>query len=183
MTSPPIATTPQKAEDVFLPIIGQLVWLVKRGYGSFLTMEFGSPFLIVREPITASPNSPPRTRKRLARRRAFIQGDWHFWVEHADWELHVEGDTVTSEDMDRARVDQCLQALDGQRLLSVNPGAALHSLVLEFDLGASLSLRPASDSDDDEDDQWSFHPRDGDIFECRVDGRLVRRRRGDGWSG
>jgi hypothetical protein len=135
MTSPSTETAPQDPEDVFLPVIGQFAWLVKRGHGSFLTMEFGSPHLIVREPITVSPNSLPQVSKRLAMRRVYVTGDFHFWMIEADWRLCVADDTVTSDDVDRARVDRCLDELDGQRLLSVTRADAPHACVLQFDQG------------------------------------------------
>ncbi|PJI44395.1 MAG: hypothetical protein CTR53_01420 [Ferrovibrio sp.] len=34
-------------ESVFRPLIGQLVWSVRKGHGTFLTMEFGAPHLDV----------------------------------------------------------------------------------------------------------------------------------------
>ena len=109
----------------------------------------------------------------LARRRVFIKGDWHFWVEDSDWQLSVRGDTVTSEDMDRARVDECLKELDGQRLLSVKRGDTPHAVLLEFDLGASLRIRLAGHAND-EDAQWSLYLMDGDILSYGTDGRLDR---------
>ena len=173
MTPDSFETSPDEPENVLLPLIGQLAWLVQRGHGSFLTIEFGSPHLVVREPIAAPPDREPLARKMLARRRVFITGDWHFWVEHSDWQLSVRGDTVASEDMDRARVDECLKELDGQRLLSVKPGDPPHSVLLEFDLEASLRICPASYASD-EDAQWSLYVMDGDILSYRTDGRLDR---------
>src|SRR5665213_1331063 len=61
--------------DAFLPIVGQVAWSVRRGYGTFLTMEFGSPHLIIREPIVASSDASDRVKRNLAKRRVSIVGD------------------------------------------------------------------------------------------------------------
>lgn len=36
--------------DFVMPVPGHLSWLVQRGHGSFVTMDFGSPEVDVREP-------------------------------------------------------------------------------------------------------------------------------------
>jgi hypothetical protein len=83
-------------------------------------MEFGTPHLSVREPITASPDSSERVRRHLQRRRVFISGDWHFWVQYGEWKLVTADGVLGSNDPPGSLRDECLGGLEGQRLLSVD---------------------------------------------------------------
>jgi hypothetical protein len=53
----------QRPEEAFLPLIGRFAWSVRNSFGTYLTMEFGSPHLHVRDPIVASPDAPLGSRK------------------------------------------------------------------------------------------------------------------------
>ena len=160
----------QCPEEAFLPLVGQLVRSVRRGYGTFLTLEFGSPHLVVREPIVASPEAPPRVRKRLARRRVTVAGDWHLWVQYAQWKIQTENYSTASEDADAALIEGALEELDGQRLTSSSEGPEPHSCILRFDLNASLHIRPSSETDDD---QWSIYEANGRIASCSNRGEIT----------
>jgi hypothetical protein len=43
-------TPTQQVQDLFKPLLGQFAWSVDGGVGSMLTLEFGAPHIIVREP-------------------------------------------------------------------------------------------------------------------------------------
>jgi hypothetical protein len=77
----------ENIKEFFVPFIGDMVWQVRRGYGSFLTMEFGLPHLAVREPIFACPGATARVRRNLERRAVAVVGDCHFWVNMATGRL------------------------------------------------------------------------------------------------
>ena len=51
----PSVTPTQQIQDLFKPLLGQFAWNVRGGVGSMLTLEFGAPHIIVREP-----DRPPR---------------------------------------------------------------------------------------------------------------------------
>lgn len=58
------AMTPtQQVEDLFKPLLGQAAWSVRGGVGSMLTLEFGAPHIIVREPIVARPGRSEKVRR------------------------------------------------------------------------------------------------------------------------
>jgi hypothetical protein len=141
---------------ILRPLVGYIAWSVRQVHGSILTMQFGEPHLTVREPVRASEGSSEQVRKHLARRRVFIRGDWQFSIENAEWEITTRHATVNSHAFDVVELQDVLKELDGQRLLAVNEGSSAGSFVLTFDLGASLSLRPGADLNDD---QWSVHER------------------------
>lgn len=163
-------TSIQSAEDAFLPIIGQLVWSVRRSHGTFLTMEFGSPHLSVREPIAVPSDASSGVRRNLAKRRVSIVGDWHFWIKYAQWEIRTASFSMRSEDAEVALIEEALDELDGQILLSATAGTVLNSCVLRFDLGASIHVWPSPEINDD---QWSVYEINGRIISCDTDGNMI----------
>ena len=158
----------QNAVDIFHPLLGQLVWSVRSDESS-VTMEFGTPFLSVREPIVASSEASTEVRRILARRRAFVQGEWHFWLRDCEWEISTASYSITRRDVGNVVAD-CFQELDGQRLQSVENGRQPDSLSFGFDLGAELQIWPLVGP---EDDRWSLHSRDGNVVVCQANGGLV----------
>ena len=160
----------QRLDDAFRPLIGQFVWSVRRGHGTFLTMEFGAPHLTVREPIAASPGASPKVKKNLSRRRVTVVGDWHLWIKHAEWEIHTASFSMRSQDAEFAATDDALNERDGQTLRSASAWTVLNACVLEFDLGAYLQIWPSQHVDDD---QWSIHEARGRIVSCRTGGSII----------
>jgi len=158
----------------FNPLIGLLAWQVRRGHGSFLTMEFGRPHLSVTEPIIARPDSDERVRRHLKRRRVFVSGDWHFWVQYGDWKLVTADGLLGSNDPPGSPLDECLGGLDGQRLLSVDVEKVTNSWVLNFDLGGLLKIWPSTETIED---LWALYIWNGDIISCQSDGELIIERR------
>lgn len=161
-------TAPSKNANPLLPLFGQYVWAVKRGVGTFLTMEFGVPHLTVREPITPKKAIAAPSRRALLRRRAFVVGDWHFWIQHANWQLQTAHGTLLSRADAGSKEDECLMDLDGQKLLSAEV-AANNSWTLKFDLGATLAISSAHYK---ADELWSLHAWNGPVTVCGRDGSL-----------
>ena len=157
-------------EAVFAPLIGQLVWAVEGGFGTFITLEFGSPHLRIEEPITASRSASDRVRRNLARRRVFPTGDWHLWIQSGEWSVTtVNGSTSSDEETDNWWKER-LDDVSGQRLLSVE-SAEPGRLALRFDLGGLVEVGPGDIERDN--DVWTLYPWTGDIVGCRPDGTLV----------
>src|SRR5947208_1815748 len=144
----------EQVGNLWKPLIGQMAWLVRRGVGSFLTMEFGAPHLSVREPITPTATHSAKVRRDLLRRRVFVEGDWHFWIQYADWALRTNEGSLDHNNTIGSALDQCLIDLEGQRLISVGPESIAHSIAFTFDLGAVLEIGPSAEIPDT---QWSLH--------------------------
>jgi hypothetical protein len=155
--------------DPLKPMIGLLAWQVRRGHGSFLTIEFGMPHLSVTEPIIASPDASERVRRHLKRRRVFVSGDWHFWVQYGNWKLVTADGFLDNNHPPGSALDECLGDLEGQKLLSVDVESASNCWTLAFDLGALLKIWPTAEIPDD---LWSLYIWGGDIISCHNDGKL-----------
>ena len=80
-------------EATFQPIYGLPCWNAKAGYGSFLTMEFGEPHLVIREP-RSRPDSSPRLQRLLARRLVTVRGEWHLWIYCCEWQVESGGRVI-----------------------------------------------------------------------------------------
>jgi hypothetical protein len=157
-------------KTLFKPLIGEIAWLVRRGHGSFLTLEFGAPHLVVREPIVARRSASARVKRLLARRGVHVTGDWHLWVQYGEWTLTTAGGTLASHHRAGTYRDQCLDDLDGQRLISVTSGRARYSCTFRFDLGGALEVRPSREIPDE---QWALYAWTGKITAYGSDGTLV----------
>jgi hypothetical protein len=166
-----VMATTQQVQDLIRPLIGQGAWNVRGGYGSFLTLEFGKPHVAIREPIKPNLESSARVQRNLRRRRIFVQGDWHLWIQYCDWKISVAEGSLDSGSANISS-DECLLDLDGQRLVSVESGALPNSWKFAFDLGGELELWP-SVTYAPTDDLWSLHRWNGDIAALRSDGTVV----------
>jgi hypothetical protein len=164
----------ERIEALFAPLVGQLVWQVRRGIGSFLTLEFGMPHLSIREPIAPRASRSPKVRRNLMRRGVYVTGDWHLWVQYGDWVLSTFAGALTSEDPAGSPSDECIRDLDGQRFLSVESGDTKGSFAFRFDLGGVLEIRPSAEISDN---QWSLYIWERDIVSCSSAGKLVRSER------
>lgn len=157
--------------EVFKPMLGKWAWQVRRGHGSFLTMEFGEPHLVVRHPRSVSDNVSDRVKRNFQKRRVSIVGEWHFWVQSCDWKITTSNSSISSEDTDFLKVDSCLEELDGQVLLASNEDASRASCTLEFDLGARLALSPSPNFMDD--DQWAVYYFGQTVYAYRSHGEIT----------
>lgn len=164
------ATMANKIKEIFEPFLGQVVWKVRRGHGSFLTMEFGNPHLSAREPIITSHSSFEKVERNLHRRHIDIAGDWRLWVQYAEWNLSTEYGILTNNDLAGSPSDECLRDLDGQRLVRVDSGMKERSCVFTFDLGGALEIWPSASIPEE---QWGLYGWEGDIVTCGHDGQLV----------
>ena len=140
-------------EQFWNPIVGNMAWQVRKGYGTFLTMEFGPPHLSVRELAI-----PPDETKRpigglLSRRRVFVQGTWHLWIKYCSWtiedhfgsEIRILKNGEQGEKNNGEQGDNILQDLEGQILNNVKSDAQKGTLLAEFDLGSKLLISPGFD--------------------------------------
>jgi hypothetical protein len=152
----------------FSPLIGKPAWQVKRGYGSFLTLEFGEPHLTIREPM------PDASSPVLHRRNVYIRGDWHLWIYCCNWRIRSAGKTIARSSGSKKRMDAAAREVDSQRLFSieVDPGKGTSSFV--FDEGAVIETWPwkeVADKATKQYEQWYLYMKSGDCLAYREDGR------------
>lgn len=147
-------------------ILGKPCWNVKPGLGSFLTLEFGKPRLVVREPTPARKRLSPKVRDLLTRRQVDVHGEWHLWVYHCDWEVRRWG-KVVADSSAKLLIRRAANLLNGQRLIrfSILPDSV--QSVFAFDLGARLTTYPY----DKKSEQWMIFNPAQKVLSLRADGR------------
>ena len=124
-------------EEVLATFVGQIAWLPTRSLGSFVTMEFGAPHLITREPI-----SRPNGSASLARRRVTVRGEQHLWIQADDWTLDSPNWPTSSSD-EPLVMSQRLERLAGSRLIHVVATAT--GSIFRFEFGETLTIQPDQD--------------------------------------
>ncbi len=156
-------------DRVFKPLYGKPCWSVGYGWGSFLTLEFGCPSLVIDEPEEAEPGWSLSMRKRHARRRIRVRGEWHLWIYCCQWNVYT-GDKLVGdsalESSSKRRIARGAKELDGQKLLQVEVDPSRGSSIFTFDLGSHLETTPYNE----ESDQWSLCEPSGKVFSYRADG-------------
>jgi hypothetical protein len=156
----------QQVQDLFKPLLGQVAWSVGGGVGSMLTLEFGAPHIIVREPKVPNRKRSERVRRLFARRLVTVRGDWHLWIQYCDWKISVSDGSCDSESFDWRHPDECLRDLDGQRLVSVGGGALPNSWKFAFDLGGVLEVWPSTEYKPT-NDLWGLYRWDNEAQNLR----------------
>jgi len=121
------------------PITGLPCWHVSRGYGSFLTMEFGEPRLDIREP------SPQSLNKARARRVITVRGSRHLRVEQCAWKISEGLGDVASSESPRDEIARALELIDGQALREFRHNPAEGTCTLVFEHRVALGLRRYED--------------------------------------
>lgn len=150
--------------SVFAPLIGQYAWGSRQGVGSFLTIEFGQPHLFVREAL------PSASTARLRKRGVQSVGQWHLWVLYCSWSVMAPHVQVCSPDWeDKARVEEALFMIDGQKLLGVRHDTESRVTNVEFEGEVELSLGPLPDA---ADDQWRIYEFQGRVLSFTKQGEI-----------
>ena len=150
-----------RVENVFRPLFGKIAWQVKKGHGSFLTFEFGSPSLIIDEPIGPKPGNCDKLKRLAARRKATLRGEWHLWIFCCDWEIEDHGAQIAHCESPDTVIAQATAFLDGQILVAVSV-APDSSTIFQFDLGGVLKTSPWPEEEAVE--QWKLYEPSGHVF-------------------
>jgi hypothetical protein len=156
--------------DAFSEVCGLPTWLVRKGVGSFLTLEYGDPHLQIQEPRW-SRSELPEVRKSADRRRVIVSGRWHLWIYMCNWTISSNGTLLADNKASSDAINEVSQYLDGQILLSVEVLPEDVKTVFRFDLGGELATWPYPDEGGRHEEQWLLYD---------YEAKQVRTLRGDG---
>jgi tetratricopeptide (TPR) repeat protein len=159
------------AEDAFAPLVGVPSWLVERGVGSYITLQFGQPLLDIAEPRMLGIRIAGAPRQAM-QRRAYVRGQWHLWIYDCCWSLSLHGIELAHDQSDVFTVDRALGVLNGQALSHVRIEPDDATTTFAFDLGCVLTTTPARlDVDESEpDEQWLLFQPSHEVLTVRRDG-------------
>ena len=132
-------------DEFFDPILKKMAWQLRRGNGTFLTMEFGSPKLDIREPIA---HAEKNGSSILWRRRVFVRGEWHLWIQYCRWNAQSRSGHEASSEINLAETKSTLEEIDGQFIQSVRYDAEKCNIELNFDLDSKILISPEPGNSD-----------------------------------
>jgi hypothetical protein len=136
-------------------IISKKAWGVKRGVGSFVTIEFGQPM-------------PPKSPNGKS------YGEWHLWVYGGEWRLEKgEHVAVASEDT-QTKIDTEIQCLEGCVLQSFEVMTPALDAVLTFEPDLVLRIFSIYSEETEERgmDSWLLYTPDaGNVITVHPGGK------------
>jgi hypothetical protein len=160
--------------EAFEPVYGTPSWGVKRGVGSCLTLDFGTPRVEIDDVREFSAYVGPE-RMPVPRRIAQVKGEWFLWIYWCDWSLSWNDREIANSESEDLVIDRALHVLNGQSLTKVSAGAGDGTSTFSFDLSCTLQTRPAPPDDyaeDDRQEEWMFFHPPGRVLTLYGNGRL-----------
>lgn len=137
----------KEIQDLFEPLIGQKAWGGKIGWGSFVTIEFGTKHL----------------------QEHHFHGDWHLWVYQCDWELR-SGERLLANSESKKRIMQlAVDNLNENELTDFSFDVRQMLSSLTFGRQLRLSCKPYPDATPDEECWMLFMP-DRQVASLRASG-------------
>ena len=157
-------------EEHFRPLVRLPCWGVHWAPHLNLTMNFGAPRLVVREPKRPkkSTGASARIRLQFSHRLVTVQGRWWLWLFWSRWTLSVQGLAPVRSTGSARRIREAIRLLDGQRLTKTLISPDDGRTRFEFDLGAVLDVRELERSD--ETAIWSLYKPDRRVLSVKGDG-------------
>lgn len=155
-----------QVEQLLHPLVGQYVWGVDWDSQLSLRMNFGSPRLRVHKPLSSRPNE----------RIVLARGTWWLWAYFALWKISFNGELAAKGGTSKSRssfkrIVRATTQLSGQVVTSVRVKPKSGKLILSFDLGGQLILRPIDRRK--MQDVWLFYGGEDDpILTVRSDGKF-----------
>ena len=151
--------------EIFKPLYGKYCWNAQKGYGSFLTFQFGEPHLEVRE--------KDRVRNGVKEhiRSVDVYGSWHLWIYMCDWAIIAQNQIIATQSSKAKIIHRAMYRLDGQILVQMEIHADC-STIFTFELGDRLETKPNRDEYGIESEQWHLYEHPGNVFTLRADGKF-----------
>jgi hypothetical protein len=155
-------------------LFGLPSWKVERGYGSFVTIEFGEPHVEISE-VGLMPVEIEGVPERALGRRSAVHGDWHLWIYQCEWSLTLKDIQLAHSESNAVTMNRALHVLNGQCLAGLQIDSRDGSSVFSFDLGCVLTVIPDDASEGDEPDElWLLFEPSGQVLAVRNDGSYCR---------
>jgi hypothetical protein len=137
----------KQIDTLFRPLIGHKAWGASVGWGSFVTIEFGSRHLYHRH----------------------YHGDWHLWLYQCDWSLRSNGRRLADSESKKGLMQLAIDNLDGARLTDLSFDSQRIITAFVFENHLHLRCKPYPDAAADEE-YWMLFTPDRQIASLRESG-------------
>ena len=152
-------------DRIFRKLYGLPGWNVQRGWGSFITFEFGQPRLEIYEPRSLHHPTSERVRRIFARRQVSLKGEWHLWIYCCAWRVFDQKGKEIGQWESKRSVDRATRFLQGQKLEAMSIILPGNRSVFSFDLGGRLETKPY----DRKSQQWMLFTPSRKVLSLRAD--------------
>lgn len=122
--------------DLFRPVHGQKAWGAKVGWGSFVTIEFGT--------------------RRLQNHH--YHGNWHLWVYQCDWTLKAETHEMANSESGKGLMQTAIENLNDRELLDTSFDPQQRATEFIFKGNLRLRCQPYPDAEPNEECWMLFMP-------------------------
>jgi hypothetical protein len=140
-------------------------WHVCRGYGSFVTFNFGEPRL-----KDYGIRHRPKGRLPARFREVAVRGDWYLWIYCCAWAIWQDGKHTANSGSSNDEIDCACAFLEGQKIRGITIYPNTGETLFCFDLGGALLTWPM---DNEIIEQWSLRCPDKKILQFRSDGTFA----------
>jgi hypothetical protein len=138
----------QAITDLIRALIGKSPWGLRRGVGTFLTMEFGAP----------ENDSSGKV----------VHGEWHLWLYNCNWRIEARDTVLVSSEYESTTIDLALPRLELDSIRQAEVSNPSLNLSLHFSSGVRLLTISSSAGHDQE--QWMLFMPDGNCLTTFGDG-------------
>jgi hypothetical protein len=154
-------------QEIFKPIIGQIVWGVEQGYGSFLNLEFGNP------KIELSQVQKPKKEKKFPynsfeSRLVSVKGEQSFFVYMSNWKIYANNKELAYDESLRDDIEFALMFINGQKLQTIQIDSTNNTTELRFDLGGIIRITNET-YNDEVNEMWNFYTESDKVLTYRND--------------
>lgn len=159
--------TEKEFQDILQPIIGQFVWGVKQGYGSFLNLEFGKPkteFSGIHKP--KEKNKFPFNE--FESRHVTIKGEHSFFIYMSNWKIYAKENELAHDESERDEIEFAVGFINGQKLNSIKINTKENITELRFDLCGILVISGENYADEI-NEMWNFYTKSDKVLTYRND--------------
>lgn len=137
----------KEIQDLFRPLLRQKAWGAKVGWGSFVTIEFGS--------------------KRLQHHH--YHGDWHLWLYQCDWTLKSQSHEMANSESRKGLMQTAIDNLNDRELLDICFDEQHISTEFLFEGNLRLRCQPYPDAEPNEQ-YWMFFMPDQQVVSLEAQG-------------
>jgi hypothetical protein len=146
-------------------VLGLPCWQVRWDNQVGLDMNFGPPRLDVHEPRQTAARST-RVRENFARRRVFLKGTHWLVADPDSWTLRLADGLVVRRTSSAKRQNMAVARLRGEKVRAIVIERRTGATLFQFDLGATLEVRPPRRLGDDEYELWTLIANSRSVVVC-----------------
>jgi hypothetical protein len=148
-------------QQIFKKVYGKPSWLVRKGYGSSISLQFGKPKLKIWKPFKS-------IRKKIPHRMVKVRGDWDLFIFCCDRTIRQDGRKICDSNSQVPKINRGCLILDGQILTKVFVHPKKLWTDFHFDLGGHLQTKPYK-KENEPSPMWSLYCPNKRVFILRSD--------------